>query len=135
MTFYPIMFAELRVVWADDYASGDAIRMGMRLVEDSLHGMYIRTYIPTVFKYCCTSVDMWVLWYEYKHIPTYNALHFYSFVNTVDNLPSSKSISKSRKKKKYFQELNFSSFRVTILICFYLWIRFFRRFFVRGFSM
>jgi hypothetical protein len=29
---------ELRVVWADEYENPDAVRMGMRLVEDSVHG-------------------------------------------------------------------------------------------------
>jgi hypothetical protein len=29
---------ELRVVWADEYENPDAVRMGTRLVEDSVHG-------------------------------------------------------------------------------------------------
>ena len=32
---------ELRVVWADEFNNPDAIRMSMRLVEDSIHGTYV----------------------------------------------------------------------------------------------
>lgn len=51
---------ELRVVWSDEYGNPDAVRMGMRFIEDSVYGTYVTPLYSLLF---CSPLSCSVLFY------------------------------------------------------------------------
>jgi hypothetical protein len=85
---------ELRVIWADEHSSPDALRLALRLVEDSIHGvritctMYVHVYVRTVhifiYFYMYPPISLFILHvcnYLFVDFASSTYMYIYVYIN------------------------------------------------------